>query len=1172
MAKIRVHELAKELDVQNKDILSFLQGKGVEAKAAQSSVDEDAARLVRKAFGGGAPSGDAKAAAPSKREPEKEPLRKPGAEAKAKEPSRKPEGEARESPGQPSSGRGPGGPEAGREGTEKKTIKPEMKSEIKSDKKELEKKELEKKVTGKEEAVKQETVKQAKNAADTPKKKLIIVSNPQYSEMKEQRYGQGGNGRRQGGQGNQGGQNSQNNQNRRQGGQGNQNGQNRSQGGQNRSQGGQNRGQGGRGRTQASAPVRQPIRPLTPPSPTPAVQMVPPKPQTKAPRPEPAENRQTQAVREAEQQVKKTEAARAEMPANDRPQGDRVQNDRPANDRAQNDRPRNDRPQGDRPREDRGDRPRDDRYQGDRPRNDRPREDRGDRSRNDRPQGDRPRNDRYQGGGQDRPARDGRYQGGRGQDGRDGRGQGGYQGGRGQDGRDGRGQGSYQGGSGRTGQYQSRGGDGQNARTQGDRQNGYQRGGRPGMGGAPGERRGPGGGPGGSRGFNGAPRDGRGNGGPGGGFRDNKPGKGFGGESPAKDMEKKREEEKRRASSQEKSKRSKKDHIYEEDEAVKNRPGRFIRPEKKKEEAAEEVIKVIVLPERITIKDLADKMKLPPAMLVKKLFLEGKIVTVNQEISYEDAENIAMEHDILCEKEVKVDVIEELLKEGEEDEASLVERPPVICVMGHVDHGKTSLLDTIRKTNVTDREAGGITQHIGAYTVNVSGRKITFLDTPGHEAFTAMRMRGANSTDIAILVVAADDGVMPQTIEAISHAKAAGTEIVVAVNKIDKPSANIERVKQELTEYELIATDWGGNTEFVPVSAKSGQGIEELLETILLTADIMELKANPNRRARGLVIEAELDKGRGPVATVLVQKGTLHVGDFISAGACYGKVRAMIDDKGRRVKEATPSMPVEILGLSDVPTAGEVFLAHENDKTAKSYAETYLAQNKEKMLEETKSKMSLDDLFSQIKEGSLKELNLIVKADVQGSVEAVKQSLVKLSNEEVVVKCIHGGVGAVNESDVTLASASNAIIIGFNVRPDTTAKATAEREGVDMRLYKVIYQAIEDVEAAMKGMLDPVFEEKVLGHAEIRQIFKASQIGNIAGSYVLDGVFQRGCKIRITREGSQIYEGALASLKRFKDDVKEVKEGFECGLVFEGFDQIQEMDMVEAYVMVEVPR
>ena len=572
------------------------------------------------------------------------------------------------------------------------------------------------------------------------------------------------------------------------------------------------------------------------------------------------------------------------------------------------------------------------------------------------------------------------------------------------------------------------------------------------------------------------------------------------------------------------------------------------------------------------IKEFAEKMKLQPSVIVKKLFLEGRIVTVNQEISYEDAENIAMEYEILCEREIKVDVIEELLKEGDEDEGTLEERPPVICVMGHVDHGKTSLLDTIRKTHVTDREAGGITQHIGAYTVTINDRKITFLDTPGHEAFTAMRMRGANSTDIAILVVAADDGVMPQTVEAISHAKAAGIEIVVAVNKVDKPSANIERVKQELTEYELVATDWGGNTEFVPVSAKTGQGIDDLLETILLTADIMELKANPNRRARGLVIEAELDKGRGPVATVLVQKGTLHVGDFVSAGACSGKVRAMIDDKGRRVKEATPSTPVEILGLSDVPSAGEVFLAHENDKTAKSYAETYLAQNKEKMLEETRSRMSLDDLFSQIKEGNLKELNLIVKADVQGSVEAVKQSLLKLSNEEVVVKCIHGGVGAINESDVTLASASNAIIIGFNVRPDSTAKATAEREGVDVRLYRVIYQAIEDVEAAMKGMLDPVFEEKVIGHAEIRQIFKASQIGNIAGSYVTDGIFQRGCKGRITRGDEQIYEGSLASLKRFKDDVKEVKEGFECGLVFEGFDKIQEFDVVESYIMVEVPR
>ncbi len=655
-------------------------------------------------------------------------------------------------------------------------------------------------------------------------------------------------------------------------------------------------------------------------------------------------------------------------------------------------------------------------------------------------------------------------------------------------------------------------------------------------------------------------------------YRDNKSKNSFGGDAaPIKDTEKHREEEKRRIS-QEKDKRNKKDHFYEEEEALKNKPGRFIKPEKKKEEVVEEVIKVIVVPETITIKDLADKMKMQPSVIVKKLFMEGKIVTVNQEISYEDAENIAMEYEILCEKEVKVDVIEELLKEDEEDESSLQERPPVICVMGHVDHGKTSLLDAIRKTNVTDKEAGGITQHIGAYTVNAGGKKITFLDTPGHEAFTAMRMRGANSTDIAILVVAADDGVMPQTVEAINHAKAAGIEIIVAVNKIDKPSANIERVKQELTEYELIAEDWGGSTVFAPVSAKTGEGIPELLDMILLTADILELKANPDRQARGLVIEAELDRGRGPVATVLVQKGTLHVGDFISAGACYGKVRAMVDDKGRRVKEATPSTPVEILGLSDVPSAGEVFLAHETDKQAKTYAETYLAQNKEKMLEETKSRMSLDDLFSQIKEGNLKELNLIVKADVQGSVEAVKQSLMKLSNEEVVVKCIHGGVGAINESDVTLASASNAIIIGFNVRTDATAKATAEREGVDIRLYKVIYQAIEDVQAAMKGMLDPIYEEKVIGHAEVRQIFKASAVGNIAGSYVLDGIFQRGCKIRISREGKQIYEGELASLKRFKDDVKEVKTGFECGLVFDGFDQMQELDIVEAYIMVEVPR
>ena len=649
-------------------------------------------------------------------------------------------------------------------------------------------------------------------------------------------------------------------------------------------------------------------------------------------------------------------------------------------------------------------------------------------------------------------------------------------------------------------------------------------------------------------------------------------GKGFAMDAPAAPAEKRPQDEKRRGN-QDRDKRSRKDMIYEEEEktALKNKAGRFIKPEKK-ETVVEEQIKVITLPEKLTIKELADKMKMQPSVIIKKLFLAGQIVTLNTEVSYEEAENIAIEYEIMCEKEVQVDVIEELLKEDEEDVAKMVKRPPVVCVMGHVDHGKTSLLDAIRKTNVTDKEAGGITQAIGAYTVNINNSKITFLDTPGHEAFTAMRMRGANATDIAILVIAADDGVMPQTVEAINHAKAAGVEIIVAVNKIDKPAANVDKVKQELMEYELVPTDWGGSTEFVPVSAKSGAGIEDLLETILLTAEIMELKANKKRKARGLVIEAELDRGRGPVATILVQKGTLKIGDFVSAGASYGKVRAMIDDKGKRVKEAGPSMPVEILGLSDVPVAGEVFLAHDSDKTAKSYAETYLSQHKEQMLADTRVRMSLDDLFSQIKEGDLKELNLVVKADVQGSVEAVKQSLLKLTNEEVIVKCIHGGVGAINESDVTLASASNAIIIGFNVKPDVQAKATAEREKVDVRLYDVIYKAIEDVERAMKGMLAPVYEEKVIGHAEVRQIFKASAVGNIAGSYVLDGEFKRDCKIRITREGEQIYEGQLASLKRFKDDVKEVRAGYECGLVFDGYDQMKELDIVEAYIMVEVPR
>ena len=642
----------------------------------------------------------------------------------------------------------------------------------------------------------------------------------------------------------------------------------------------------------------------------------------------------------------------------------------------------------------------------------------------------------------------------------------------------------------------------------------------------------------------------------------------------SRDNEKHRDDNKRKMN-QERDKRSKKDLIYNEEDTRRKgtaRGGKFNKPEKKPVVPVEEQIKTITIPEKLTVRELAEAMHKNPSDIIKKLFLAGQVMTPNSEGEYDEAEKIALDYDILCEKEQKVDVIEELLREDDESEEDMETRPPVICVMGHVDHGKTSLLDAIRKTNVTRGEAGGITQAIGAYTITLDGRSITFLDTPGHEAFTAMRMRGANSTDIAVLVVAADDGVMPQTIEAINHAKAAGVEIIVAVNKIDKPGANIDRVKQELTEYDLVPTDWGGATEIVPVSAKTGEGIEDLLETILLTADILELKANPNRNARGLVLEAKLDKGRGPVANVLIQKGTLHIGDFISAGASSGKVRAMIDDKGRRVKEAKPSQPVEILGLSDVPSAGEVIIAHETNDEAKAYAETYKNQHKEELIEDTKMRMNLDDLFSQMKEGTLKEFNLIIKADVQGSVEALKQSLLKLSNEEVVVKVIHGGVGAINESDVTLASASNAVIIGFGVRPDPVAKAMAEHEGVDIRLYKVIYQAIEAVEAALKGMLAPVYEERVIGHAEVRMLFKASAVGNIAGSYVLDGVIRRGCKCRISREGEQIYEGDLASLKRFRDDVKEVRAGFECGLVFNGFDKMQVGDIVEAYDLVEVPR
>ena len=603
-----------------------------------------------------------------------------------------------------------------------------------------------------------------------------------------------------------------------------------------------------------------------------------------------------------------------------------------------------------------------------------------------------------------------------------------------------------------------------------------------------------------------------------------------------------------------------------------NRKGAFIKPEVVAKPAEEDTIKNIVIPDTLTIKELADKMKVQPSAIIKKLFLQGKMYTVTQDITFEEAEEIALEYNIICELEEPVDLVAELLKEEEEDESLMVKRPPVVCVMGHVDHGKTSLLDAIRSTNVTSREAGGITQSIGASVVNINGRKITFLDTPGHEAFTAMRMRGAKSTDIAILVVAADDGVMPQTVEAINHARAAGIEIIVAINKIDKPSANVDKVKQELTEYELIPEDWGGSTIFVPVSAHSKEGIEQLLEMVILTADVAEYKANPNRSARGIVIEASLDKGRGPVATVLVQKGTLHVGDSISIGSSFGKVRAMLDDKGNNVTEAGPSIPVEILGLNGVPNSGDTMLCFKDDKEARAASETFITQYKARLIDESRKKLSLDGLFDQIKAGTVKELNVIIKADVQGSVEAIKQSLIKLNNEEVAIRIIHGAVGAINESDISLASASNAIVIGFNVRMDAVAKDTADREKVDVRFYKVIYNIISDVESAMKGMLEPIYEEKVIGHAEIRQVFKASGIGNIAGSFVLDGKIIRGCKARITRDKDLIFEGNLASLKRFKDDVKEVNAGYECGLVFEKFNDVKEEDKVELYQMVEVPR
>ena len=586
----------------------------------------------------------------------------------------------------------------------------------------------------------------------------------------------------------------------------------------------------------------------------------------------------------------------------------------------------------------------------------------------------------------------------------------------------------------------------------------------------------------------------------------------------------------------------------------------------------EDEIRTMEIPETLTVKELAEKIGKSGAEIVKCLMKKGIMAAINQTVDFDTAVSVGEEYNVIFEPEVEKDIFEEAFKQEEEDESVLEPRPPVVVVMGHVDHGKTSLLDAIRHSHVTSREAGGITQHIGAYTVEINGSPITFLDTPGHEAFTAMRLRGAMITDIAVLVVAADDGVMPQTIEAINHAKAAGVEVIVAINKIDKPSANPDRVKQELVEYGLVAEDWGGETICVPVSAQTKEGFDTLLEMIILTAEMKELKANPNKPARGAIIEAQLDKGRGPVATVLVQEGTLNVGDPIVAGAAYGKIRAMMDDKGRRVKKAGPSKPVEILGLSEVPAAGETFYVAANEKQARQLAESVIAKSRKDMLKDTPQKVSLDDLFNQIQSGNVKELNIVVKADVQGSVEAVKQSLEKLSNDEVRIRIIHGGVGAITESDVMLATASNAIIIGFNVRPEPSAKAFADEEKVDVRLYRVIYNAIEDITAAMKGMLDPVYEEKVIGHAEVRQLFKASGVGVIAGSYVLDGKFQRNAQARILRDNIVVYEGEIESLKRFKDDVKEVNTGYECGLVFKKFNDIKEGDIVEAFIMVEVPR
>ena len=611
-----------------------------------------------------------------------------------------------------------------------------------------------------------------------------------------------------------------------------------------------------------------------------------------------------------------------------------------------------------------------------------------------------------------------------------------------------------------------------------------------------------------------------------------------------------------------------KDRLIQEEEAKRLKFGKNV----PKAPVVPQEPKVIQVPPILTLKELAELMNKSGSELVKSLMKKGQMIAINQEINYETAMEIAMEYNIVAEEKVEIDILEELFSEEPETDDMKETRPPVVVVMGHVDHGKTSLLDAIRNANVTKGEAGGITQHIGAYTVSINDKPITFLDTPGHEAFTAMRMRGAQVTDIAILVVSAEDGVMPQTIEAISHAKAAGVEIIVAINKIDKPGANLDRVKQELLEHQLVAEEYGGETICVPVSAKTHIGIDTLLEMVILVAEMKNFRANPNKKARGTVIEATLDKGRGSVATILVQDGTLEVGNPIVAGTAYGKIRAMVDDKGRRLKKAGPSVAVEILGLSSVPAAGDMFYVAANDKQARQVAENIIAKGRVELIKDTPQKVSLEDLFTQIQAGQVKDLNIIIKADVQGSAEAVRTSLEKLSNEEVRIRTLLAGVGAITESDVMLSAASNAIIIGFNVRPEPMAKSVADEQGVDIRLYRVIYNAIEDIQAAIKGMLDPVFEEKIIGHAEIRQIFKASGVGTIGGSYVLDGILTRGCKVRITRGKDQIFEGDLDTLKRFKDDVKEVRTGYECGLLFNKFNDIAEGDIVEAYVMEQVQR